>query len=55
MSRTRRRGRQASTLPNHVILILLMVFQLGPLVILGFNSLKTPADLGRNPLGLRRK
>ena len=28
-----------------------MLFQIGPLVILGFNSLKTPADLGRNPLG----
>jgi raffinose/stachyose/melibiose transport system permease protein len=44
-------GRQTSTVPNHVILIVLMLFQISPLVVLGFNSLKTPADLGRNPLG----
>ena len=31
--------------------MLLVIFQLGPLLILGFNSLKTQADLGRNPLG----
>ena len=51
MTLTRRPRREVSTLPNHVILMLLMLFQIGPLLILGFNSLKTPADLGRNPLG----
>lgn len=48
-------GRQPSTVPSHVILLLLMLFQLGPLVVLVFNSLKTRADLGRNPLGPPRE
>lgn len=38
-------------LPNYVVLSLLAVFALGPLVILGFNSLKGRAEIGRNPLG----
>jgi raffinose/stachyose/melibiose transport system permease protein len=51
MSRLADRGRQSSNVPNHIILLLCMAFQVGPLVILVFNSLKAPADLGRNPLG----
>jgi raffinose/stachyose/melibiose transport system permease protein len=51
MNRTLGAGRQPSPVPNHVILLLLTLFQLGPLLILVFNSLKTRADLGRNPLG----
>ncbi len=42
-------------LPNHVVLTLLAVFALGPLVILGFNSLKGRAEIGRNPLGFPRE
>jgi raffinose/stachyose/melibiose transport system permease protein len=38
-------------LPNYVVLTLLLVFALAPLVILGFNSLKGTAEIGRNPLG----
>lgn len=36
---------------NYLILALLLVFTLGPILILGFNALKSPAELGRNPLG----
>jgi raffinose/stachyose/melibiose transport system permease protein len=35
-----------------VILVILALFALGPLVILVFNSLKSKAEIGRNPLGL---
>jgi raffinose/stachyose/melibiose transport system permease protein len=41
-------------LPNYVVLTLLAIFALGPLVILGFNSLKGQAEIGRNPLGWPR-
>jgi raffinose/stachyose/melibiose transport system permease protein len=47
-SRTRR---EATLAPNYIILVLLLVFSAGPLLVLGFNSLKTQAELGRNPLG----
>jgi len=43
--------RRASLVPNYVILIGLTIFALGPLAILGFNSLKSPAEIGANPLG----
>ena len=35
---------------NYVILTLLLIFSLGPLVVLGFNSLKTSRGVIRNPL-----
>ena len=34
-----------------MILTLLLIFALGPLVLLVFNSLKSPAEIGGNPLG----
>lgn len=37
--------------PNVVILSLLVVFVIGPLLVLGFNSLKSNLELGQNPLG----
>ena len=37
--------------PNYIILTFLLAFAIGPLLVLGFNSLKTQAELGRNPLG----
>jgi raffinose/stachyose/melibiose transport system permease protein len=40
--------------PNYIVLGLLAVFALAPLVILGFNSLKGNAEIGRNPLGFPR-
>src|SRR5919107_4544632 len=43
--------REPSKIPYYVILVLLALFALGPLVILAFNSLKTSAEIGRNPLG----
>ena len=46
------RGRREGTLaPNYVVLTLLLAFAVGPLLVLSFNSLKTQAELGRNPLG----
>jgi raffinose/stachyose/melibiose transport system permease protein len=49
--RGRSTRREPSKAPYYVILILLALFALGPLVVLLFNSLKTNAEIGRNPLG----
>lgn len=51
MRRLFRRGRNISLAPNYILLVLLVAFALGPLVVLGFNSVKDPASIGRNPLG----
>jgi raffinose/stachyose/melibiose transport system permease protein len=47
-----RQRREPSKIPYYVILVVLALFALGPLVILVFNSLKSSAEIGRNPLGL---
>lgn len=47
----RRGRREPSAVLNHVVLISLAVFALFPLVILVFNSLKTRAEFGNDPLG----
>ena len=47
-----RQRREPSKIPYYVILVLLALFALGPLAILAFNSLKSNAEIGRNPLGL---
>jgi raffinose/stachyose/melibiose transport system permease protein len=47
-----RQRREPSKIPYYVILVLLVLFALGPLVVLVFNSLKSSAEIGRNPLGL---
>ena len=47
-----RQRREPSKIPYYVILVLLALFALGPLVIMIFNSLKSSAEIGRNPLGL---
>jgi raffinose/stachyose/melibiose transport system permease protein len=47
--------RRLALLPNYVVIALLLIFALGPLVILGFNSLKAPSDAGSNLLGFPRK
>ena len=39
-------------MPYYVILILLALYALGPLLVVVFNSLKSNAEIGRNPLGL---
>lgn len=49
MIRTQRR--EPSVFVNHFILILLTAFALAPIVILGFNSLKSRNEIGQNPLG----
>ena len=43
--------REPSKIPYYVVLVLLALFALGPLVVLAFNSLKTSAEIGENPLG----
>lgn len=45
------RRRDASLAPNYIVLIILLAFAIGPLIVLTFNSLKTTAEIGRNPLG----
>ena len=44
--------RRESLVMNYVVLSLLLVFTLGPIVVLVFNSFKTRAEIGKNPLGL---
>lgn len=51
MRRLLRPGRAVSLAPNYILLILLVAFALGPLIVLGFNSVKDSASIGRNPLG----
>jgi raffinose/stachyose/melibiose transport system permease protein len=50
----RRKRREVSLLPNYVVLLLLTVFAVGPLLVLFFNSVKSRAEMGRNPLGFPR-
>lgn len=50
----RLQGNRLRVLPNHIVLILLGIFALAPLVILAFNSVKSTAEIGRNPLGFPR-
>lgn len=44
--------RARSLLPNYIVLTLLAAYALLPLIILGFNALKTTREIGANPLGL---
>ena len=48
----RRKAVRLSAVVRYGILLTLLIFELGPLAILGFNSLKSTAELGRNPIGL---
>jgi raffinose/stachyose/melibiose transport system permease protein len=45
----RRRGSRLAL--NYSVLIVLVFFAIGPLVLLGFNSLKSNAEIASNPLG----
>jgi raffinose/stachyose/melibiose transport system permease protein len=47
--------RTNSLLPNYVIVLLFVVFAIGPLIILLFNSVKSPADAGKNLIGFPRE
>ena len=47
----RRQSREPSKVPYYVVLAALAFFALAPLVVLAFNSLKSSAEVGRNPLG----
>jgi len=47
----RRPRREPSKVPYYIVLTFLALFALGPLVVLAFNSLKSSAEIGRNPLG----
>jgi raffinose/stachyose/melibiose transport system permease protein len=51
MNRTFKTRRQTSFMPNYIVLSLLAFFALAPLVILGFNALKSTAEVAQNPLG----
>lgn len=48
------RDRQRPMILNHGILILLVAFAILPLVVLLFNSVKSNAEIGLNPLGIPR-
>lgn len=48
---TRRSRRDVNLAPNYIVLILLLGFAMGPLLVLFFNSLKSQAEIGKNPLG----
>lgn len=47
----RRKGK-TNLVPNYIILLILVIFSLGPMVVLVFNSVKNNLELGKNPLGL---
>lgn len=44
-------GREPSRALNYFVISLMLVFALGPVLILAFNSVKSSAELGLNPLG----
>ena len=44
--------RQMSLAPNYLVLSLLVLFALGPIAVLAFNSVKTRVEIARNPLGV---
>ena len=48
----RKRRRTVSTLPNHLVLILLAIIASGPILILFMNSLKSTTEIAVNPLGI---
>jgi len=48
------RRREASLLPNYLVLGVLVLFALGPIVILAFNSVKSRAEIGQDSLGFPR-
>lgn len=50
LPRIRRQGQ--NLLLNHLVLIALCVFSLGPILVMFFNSVKSNAEIGRNPLGV---
>ncbi len=52
MNRVAGGRREPSHAPNYVVLSLLLLFAMGPLLIMVFNSLKTRAEIGDDPLGL---
>lgn len=54
-TRRKRRPNRLRFFSNYFMLTLLTIFALGPLAILGFNSLKGRAEIGRNPLGFPRE
>ena len=47
--------RQSSQALNYVVLTLALIFAMGPLVVLGFNSLKSTSEAMANPLGPPRE
>jgi raffinose/stachyose/melibiose transport system permease protein len=51
IARAGRTRRETSLAPNYIILTILLAFALGPLLVLGFNSVKSTAEIGQNPLG----
>lgn len=44
--------RTQSAVPSYIILILLFIFALAPIAILFMNSVKSTAEIGRNPIGV---
>ena len=52
---TRSPRRDPSVIFNHIVLILLTAFALAPILILGFNSVKSKNEIGENPLGFPRQ
>jgi raffinose/stachyose/melibiose transport system permease protein len=47
-----RAKRTPSRIPNYIVLSLLGIFAVGPIVLLGLNSLKTTNEIRANPFGL---
>ena len=52
-NRAFQRGRETSLVPNYVVLGLLLLFSLGPLLIMLFNSVKSRAEAAASSSALR--
>jgi raffinose/stachyose/melibiose transport system permease protein len=49
------KNRRNNLAPNYLILGILVLFAITPILFMVFNSLKSPAELGTNPLGFPQK
>ncbi|NLG95829.1 MAG: carbohydrate ABC transporter permease [Chloroflexi bacterium] len=45
------RQKRSSLAFNYTVIFIMLVFALGPIIIMLMNSIKSPAELGKNPLG----
>jgi raffinose/stachyose/melibiose transport system permease protein len=50
-----KRNQRENLAPNYIVMVLLVAFAVGPLLMIAFNSVKSSAEIGHNPLGIPEK